>query len=83
MVWLTYPSLHSCHPCNDTSYLAYFLGMNLDEESAHSLHMKYLTEYGLAIRGLSRHHAIGIDPTDGSNSTVVGPPSLILLSLAP
>jgi hypothetical protein len=45
--------------------------MDLDEESAHRLHMKYLTEYGLAIRGLSQHHAIGTDHPNGSNSAIV------------
>jgi len=33
-----------------------------DEKAASELHMKYLTQYGLAVRGLSRHH--GVDPLD-------------------
>jgi len=38
---------------------AYFVQLgNLGEEEARVLHVKYLTEYGLAIRGLSRHHDI-------------------------
>lgn len=30
----------------------------MSEEDAHALHMRYYTDYGLAIRGLVRHHKI-------------------------
>ncbi|OGM41426.1 dynactin [Aspergillus bombycis] len=32
--------------------------LSLNGEDAHMLHMKYYTEYGLAIEGLARHHKI-------------------------
>ncbi|KAG1866488.1 hypothetical protein DFJ58DRAFT_769410 [Suillus subalutaceus] len=35
------------------------LGSNLDGEKASELHYKYYTQYGLALRGLTRHHDIG------------------------
>ncbi|GJE84191.1 pyrimidine 5-nucleotidase [Phanerochaete sordida] len=41
---------------------AYFLSLGLEEERATELHHKYYTEYGLALRGLVRHHEI--DPLD-------------------
>ncbi|KAI0702875.1 pyrimidine 5-nucleotidase [Cytidiella melzeri] len=41
---------------------AYFVTLGLDEERASELHHKYYTEYGLALRGLVRHHEI--DPLD-------------------
>ncbi|KAI0750739.1 pyrimidine 5-nucleotidase [Daedaleopsis nitida] len=41
---------------------AYFVGMGLPEEEASTLHHKYYSQYGLAIRGLVRHHQI--DPLD-------------------
>ncbi|KAJ3521105.1 hypothetical protein NM688_g9063 [Phlebia brevispora] len=41
---------------------AYFLSLGLDEERASELHHRYYTQYGLAIRGLVRHHEI--DPLD-------------------
>jgi len=40
----------------------YFRSLGLDHEEATRLHMKYYREYGLAIRGLTRHHTI--DPID-------------------
>ena len=36
--------------------LAYFLSLGLEEDRATELHHKYYTEYGLALRGLVRHH---------------------------
>lgn len=41
---------------------AYFVSLGLDEDKASELHLKYYTEYGLALRGLTRHH--DIDPMD-------------------
>jgi len=41
---------------------AYFVSLGLSEEEASELHLKYYTEYGLALRGLTRHH--DIDPLD-------------------
>ncbi|KAF8845849.1 pyrimidine 5-nucleotidase [Paxillus ammoniavirescens] len=41
---------------------AYFVSLGLDEDEATELHHKYYTEYGLALRGLARHH--DIDPLD-------------------
>ncbi|KAH9938203.1 pyrimidine 5-nucleotidase [Fomitopsis serialis] len=37
---------------------AYFLALGFPEEEASELHHKYYTEYGLALRGLVRHHQI-------------------------
>jgi hypothetical protein len=42
-----------------TMHSAYFLGLGLEEDRASELHHKYYTEYGLALRGLVRHHEIG------------------------
>lgn len=39
--------------------LAYFVSLGLEESRASELHHKYYTEYGLALRGLVRHHEIG------------------------
>lgn len=33
--------------------------MGLEEEEASNLHLKYYTTYGLALRGLTKHHDIG------------------------
>lgn len=38
---------------------AYFLGLGLADEEASELHHKYYTQYGLALRGLARHHNVG------------------------
>ncbi|KAL4402250.1 nucleotidase [Malassezia pachydermatis] len=40
----------------------YFMSLGLDEDEAEYLHKHYYKEYGLAIRGLVRHHTI--DPLD-------------------
>lgn len=40
----------------------YFRGLGLDEHEAAKLHTHYYKEYGLAIRGLVKHHTI--DPMD-------------------
>lgn len=37
---------------------AYFLSLGLPEEKAAELHKRYYREYGLAIRGLVKHHEI-------------------------
>lgn len=36
----------------------FFLSLGMSQEEATVLHQKYYKEYGLAIRGLSRHHSI-------------------------
>ncbi|OBZ70454.1 Uncharacterized protein C24B11.05 [Grifola frondosa] len=41
---------------------AYFVNMGHSDEEASVLHHRYYTEYGLALRGLVRHH--DIDPLD-------------------
>jgi len=41
---------------------AYFVSLGFPEEEASELHHKYYTQYGLALRGLVRHHEI--DPLD-------------------
>lgn len=41
---------------------AYFSRLGLPSDEAHELHQKYYKEYGLAIRGLIRHHSV--DPLD-------------------
>ncbi|KAG6336847.1 hypothetical protein ID866_2243 [Astraeus odoratus] len=41
---------------------AYFVSLGLNEEEASELHLKYYTQYGLALRGLTRYHEI--DPLD-------------------
>lgn len=38
---------------------AYFLSLGIDEDEASELHHKYYKQYGLALRGLARHHDIG------------------------
>ncbi|KAF7301755.1 Pyrimidine 5-nucleotidase [Mycena indigotica] len=40
----------------------YFVGMGLDHDEASTLHHQYYTSYGLALRGLIRHHSV--DPLD-------------------
>ena len=37
----------------------YFVSLGLSEEEASELHRRYYTEYGLALRGLRRHHGVG------------------------
>ncbi|KAF9534232.1 pyrimidine 5-nucleotidase [Crepidotus variabilis] len=41
---------------------AYFVSIGLSHEEASELHLKYYTQYGLALRGLVRHH--NVDPLD-------------------
>lgn len=41
---------------------AYFLSLGLSDEEASALHLQYYKTYGLALRGLVRHHSI--DPLD-------------------
>lgn len=38
---------------------AYFVSLGIDEDDASELHHKYYIQYGLALRGLTRHHDIG------------------------
>jgi len=37
----------------------YFTTLGLDDEEASELHLKYYTQYGLALRGLTLHHDVG------------------------
>ncbi|KAG8872933.1 hypothetical protein FRB97_007161 [Tulasnella sp. 331] len=37
---------------------AYFVAMGLEDDEARKMHMRYYSEYGLALRGLVRHHKI-------------------------
>lgn len=45
------------HIINDCP--AYFLGLGIPDDEATELHHKYYTQYGLALRGLARHHNVG------------------------
>lgn len=38
---------------------AYFVGLGLSHEEASELHHRYYSQYGLALRGLKRHHDVG------------------------
>lgn len=38
---------------------AYFLTLGMPDDEASELHHKYYKEYGLALRGLVRHHNVG------------------------
>jgi len=40
----------------------YFVNLGLSHEEASELHLRYYSQYGLALRGLTRHHKI--DPLD-------------------
>ena len=40
-------------------FSAYFVALGHSEEDASELHHRYYTQYGLALRGLVRHHDIG------------------------
>jgi len=40
----------------------YFVSLGLTDEEASTLNTQYYTQYGLALRGLHRHH--GVDPID-------------------
>ncbi|KAG6911182.1 hypothetical protein DXG01_003049 [Tephrocybe rancida] len=43
----------------------YFVSLGLSQEEASELHLRYYTQYGLALRGLRRHHDIDAqDPLD-------------------
>jgi hypothetical protein len=37
----------------------YFVTLGLDDSEASRLHLQYYTQYGLALRGLTRHHEVG------------------------
>jgi len=45
--------------CSTLLYLAYFVSLGLGHEEASELHLKYYTQYGLTLRGLTRHHDVG------------------------
>ena len=45
-----------------TSFLAYFVQLGLSHEEANELHHHYYKTYGLALRGLVKHHDVG-EPT--------------------
>ncbi|TFK43446.1 pyrimidine 5-nucleotidase [Crucibulum laeve] len=38
----------------------YFVGLGLSHEEASELHLRYYTQYGLAVRGLTRHHDVDV-----------------------
>jgi pyrimidine and pyridine-specific 5'-nucleotidase len=40
----------------------YFVSLGLSDEEASTLNSQYYTQYGLALRGLQRHH--GVDPME-------------------
>ena len=40
-------------------YIAYFVALGWADDEASELHHKYYTQYGLALRGLVRHHQVG------------------------
>ena len=56
------PCLHSIADLMVNRIHKYFEGLGLKSEEAESLHLHYYHEYGLALRGLVRHHCI--DPLD-------------------
>ncbi|KAL7417786.1 Haloacid dehalogenase-like hydrolase-domain-containing protein [Mrakia frigida] len=63
VVWLDidntlYPKSSKIHLLMQQKIHAYFLSLGLSEEKASVLHKKYYSEYGLAIRGLVKHHEI-------------------------
>ena len=37
----------------------YFVHIGIDHEKASELHHNYYVQYGLALRGLTRHHDVG------------------------
>jgi pyrimidine and pyridine-specific 5'-nucleotidase len=39
--------------------LAYIVSLGLSDEEASQLREHYYTQYGLALRGLRRHHGVG------------------------
>ncbi|KAL7751038.1 putative suppressor of disruption of TFIIS [Sorochytrium milnesiophthora] len=47
-----------------TKIVAYCRSMGMDEQTAQELSFRYYREYGLAIRGLVRHHQIDADDYD-------------------
>ena len=44
---------------NKHDCIAYFVSLGLSDEEASELHSRYYTQYGLALRGLRRHHNVG------------------------
>jgi hypothetical protein len=58
---------------SDLSLLAsaYFLSLGLPTEKAAELHKKYYSEYGLAIRGLVKHHEIGESLSRASDAVLL------------
>lgn len=48
------------HPDTCTHVMsAYFTSLGLNDDEASELHLKYYKQYGLALRGLVRHHSVG------------------------
>jgi hypothetical protein len=39
--------------------IAYFVSLGFSDEEASELHLRYYTQYGLAVRGLRRHYGVG------------------------
>ncbi len=44
---------------NIKCFVAYFVSLGLSDEEAAKLHSQYYIQYGLALRGLQRHHGVG------------------------
>ncbi|KZW03768.1 pyrimidine 5-nucleotidase [Exidia glandulosa HHB12029] len=64
MVWLDidntlYPASTRIAEAMTQRIHAFFVSLGLPDDEAHKLHMHYYKEYGLALRGLTRHHDIG------------------------
>ncbi|PFH52803.1 hypothetical protein AMATHDRAFT_73928 [Amanita thiersii Skay4041] len=57
-----YPSSSRISQAMSDRIHAYFVNLGLSHEEATALHIQYYTQYGLALRGLIRHH--DIDPLD-------------------
>ena len=52
-------SILQYHGTPTNRLVAYFVSLGLAREEAAELHHRYYTQYGLALRGLTRHHAVG------------------------
>ena len=59
----------------------YFVSLGLPDDEASVLHLQYYSQYGLAIRGLVRHHQIGQCPACGPRNTQLRRRQQTLLTL--
>lgn len=55
-----------------TPFLAYFVELGLSHDAASELHLRYYKTYGLALRGLVKHHDVGEPKSEGYISYVTG-----------